>query len=374
MSVASIPARLRMEARSTTSLHEDETAFARIVTNELLDIKSIKMWRGAVAEFLGTGLLAIFTIGMGLKKEGEPGPPLLQAALGCGFFIAAIVSSLSNVSGAHLNPAVSIAFLVTRQISFTRFVVYTVFQTTGAVAGAGLLKVILPTMYVGNLGLTAPGPGITQYEALGIEILITFFFLFVILSLVDPGRDDLAGSVPLMVGLTLFANVLFAANLSGASMNPARAFGPAMILGNYEHQWVYWAGPLAGAVIGSLTYDWFFSTSPVEMDSLKKLAGKEVPKKDAGMYGLKDKVHDHDGHDDHNEEEEDYARHLLNQKLRREHTNGLPGDRSKGRFQLGSTGYLGSTGQLSTAGHASHRADDASINMADLEHAPESKI
>lgn len=74
-----------MEARSTTSLHEDETAFARIVTNELLDIKSIKMWRGAVAEFLGTGLLAIFTIGMGLKKEGEPGPPLLQVSFlgGC---------------------------------------------------------------------------------------------------------------------------------------------------------------------------------------------------------------------------------------------------------------------------------------------------
>lgn len=71
-----------MEARSTTSLHEDETAFARFVTHELLDIKSVRLWRGAIAEMVGTGLLAIFTIAMGLKKDGEAGPPLLQVGTG----------------------------------------------------------------------------------------------------------------------------------------------------------------------------------------------------------------------------------------------------------------------------------------------------
>ncbi|BFZ22537.1 hypothetical protein BsWGS_25576 [Bradybaena similaris] len=379
MSIASIPARLRQEARSTASLVEDESPFSRMITNELLDVKSPRMWRGAVAELIGTALLAIFTIGMGMKREGEEGPSLLQGALGTGFFLAALISALSNVSGAHVNPAISIGFLVTRQITIIRFVIYSLFQTAGAIAGAGLLKVIIPGEYIGNLGLITPGKGITLYEALGVEILTTFFLLFVTLSLVDPGRDDLAGSVPLMVGLTVTVNILFGANFSGACMNPARNFGPAMIMGTFDNIWIYWAGPMAGAVLGSLTYDWFFSTSPFELNSLKRLTGKEDDEKNTGVFGIKESEKDVNLQlDDDNEADDEVTRSLLKEKLRREYTNGVPreADRRgsnefrrslvKERFQMGSISQISTKEEVAMS--------NENINLGNLENAPESKV
>ncbi|CAG5122229.1 unnamed protein product [Candidula unifasciata] len=347
MSIASIPARLRAEARSTTSLDEDETAFSRMITNELLDIKSPRMWRGAVAELIGTALLAIFTIGIGMKKDGEEGPSwsMLQGAIGTGFFLAALISALSNVSGAHVNPAISIGFLFI--VNLTVFIL--------------------------------PGKEITVYEALGVEILTTFFLLFVTLSLVDPGRDDLAGSVPLMVGLTVTVNILFGANISGACMNPARSFGPAMILGDFEKNWIYWAGPMAGAVLGSLTYDWFFSSNPFEMNSLKKLTGKDDGRQSTGVFGIKENDKDLNLQiDDDNEGDDEATRSLLKEKLRREYTNGVvrESDRrdsaefrraaAKERFQMGSISQISSREEIAES--------NENINLGNLENAPESKV
>lgn len=112
------------------------------------------------------------------------------------------------------------------------------------------------------------------------------------------------------------------------------------------------------------------------MNSIKKLTGKEVAKKDSGVFGIKDKQHEKDlyAHDDHHEEEDDYNRHLLNQKLRREHTNGNPNEgRGRGlkdRFHLGSTGYLGSTGHLAHHDDKQH----ATVNVGEHDHSSESKM
>ncbi|KAI8767908.1 aquaporin AQPAn.G [Biomphalaria glabrata] len=272
MSIASIPDRLRDELSRG---HEGETIGQRLINRELNDLKNIAFWKGAVGEFVGCLLLVVFAVGMGLKQDGTEGPPLLQVAIGAGFLLAVLITALSTVSGGHVNPAISLGFLITGQISLVKCLVYILFQSAGAIAGAGLLKTTVPDSYVGTLGVVAPGEGVSSMEALGAEIIITFLLLFATLAMLDPGRSDMQGSVPLMVGLIVTVNALFAAPISGGCMNPIRSLGPAVIQENFENAWIYWVGPMIGAIVGSLCYDLLFATQPIGLRRLCK--SPEVP-------------------------------------------------------------------------------------------------
>ncbi|KAI8738020.1 aquaporin AQPAn.G, partial [Biomphalaria glabrata] len=130
------------------------------LNTEFDDITSISFWRACLAEFVGCLLLCFFAIGMGLHMPGTPEPPLLQNALGGGMFLGVLISALANVSGGHVNPAVTVGFAVLRQISLMRALCYIMFQSCGAITGSMLLRELVHPNMTGTLGVIAPPAGV----------------------------------------------------------------------------------------------------------------------------------------------------------------------------------------------------------------------
>ncbi|XP_029641699.1 aquaporin-like isoform X2 [Octopus sinensis] len=227
---------------------------------ELEDVKQPTFWQAVLAEFLGVALLVCFAVASGMSNENSPPNGLLFACISSGFFIAIIIGSLVHISGAHVNPAVSLAFAIIGDISWIRFIFYSMSQMLGSIAGAAYIRIITPSNMHGNLGVLTPGPGVSDLQAMLVEMLITFLLIFGILAAVDKGRKDSIGSVPLHVGLIVSVNLFAAINITGGAMNPCRAFGPAVITGVWTAHWAYWIGPLTGSIIGSVLYDKVFST------------------------------------------------------------------------------------------------------------------
>ena len=183
------------------------------IDRESSDLKSRGLWKAAAAELLGTLMLVLFGSGAGIFDPAHPhtAPSSVHVALEPGFYIAVIVTVLGNVSGGHVNPAISIGFVVTREITIVRFVVYVVAQTTGGIAGAGLLFLMTPaSLKQGSFGVISPGVGVTDGQAVICEFTITFLLLFGTFAMIDSGRTDIHGSVPLMIGFIVCINVFFA--------------------------------------------------------------------------------------------------------------------------------------------------------------------
>lgn len=228
---------------------------------EVKDVKSLDLWRACLAEFLGTGLLCFMAVGAGLAPKGSPPVSSVHIALEAGFFIAAIITTLNTVSGGHVNPAISLGFLLTGHIGLVRCFLYITSQTVGAIAGCGLLLALTPeNLQQGSFGVIAPGPNVTATQAFGAEVVITFLLDFSTFSFVDNGRHDLSGSVPFIIGIVVSLNIFAMFNVSGGCMNPARNFGPMVVTGNYAYAWVYWVGPMVGGGLGAVLYDKLFST------------------------------------------------------------------------------------------------------------------
>jgi MIP family channel proteins len=224
----------------------------------------------AVAEFLGT--LALVFIGAGsvviLSPSGAAG--LVGIALAHGLVLAIMVSNLGHVSGGHFNPAVSLGVWVVGKIETARMGVYVVAQLAGAAAGAGLLRWALPPDIWKRtfLGATQVGHqfGINDGKAVLIEATLTFFLVFTVFATAVDDRgafDKIAG---LAIGLVLTFDILVGGVLTGASMNPARSFGPALVAPKWTDFWVYLVGPVTGAVIGAALY-WFVFLRDREMVS-----------------------------------------------------------------------------------------------------------
>lgn len=212
--------------------------------------------RHFVAELVGTFAI-VFVGGAATMMAQQGAGNLLTVAAAYGLTLAVMVTATLRISG-HLNPAVTLGFLVTRRIEPLMAAVYVVAQLVGAMAAAYAQRGLFPA----DLFAAARGGGlsislaITGPQAFLIELLATLIFTFVVFgSAVDPQAPRLGG---LAIGLTATAEVLAFGPLTGAAMNPARAFGPAVASGVYEGQLVYWAGPIVGAVIAAVLYDQLF--------------------------------------------------------------------------------------------------------------------
>ena len=214
-----------------------------------------------VAEFFGPFALCIAGIGAIISTQGlDDGGNLVAVALAHGLAIGLMIAALGHISGGHFNPAVSISMLATGEIGLPRAIAYIVAQLLGAVAGAGLLTFVFPALgplgrnNAGvNLGLPGLGPDVTVNGALIMEVVMTFFLVLVIFgSAVDPrGPKAIA---PLAIGLTITMDILTGGRISGAAMNPARAFGPAIVQQDFTNWWIYWVGPIVGGLIAGLAY------------------------------------------------------------------------------------------------------------------------
>ncbi|XP_046345479.1 aquaporin-5-like [Haliotis rufescens] len=228
---------------------------ARMVTS-LDDIQSLRFWKAIAAEFLGTLLLVFVGCGSCVSKEAN----IVSIALCFGLSVATIVWMICHVSGGHINPAVTAAMLATRKISLARAVFYVIFQLLGSIVGAGLLYGLKDAGGKG-LGLTQVNEKIDPGRAVGIELFITLVLVFTVFASVDSKRKDLNGSTPLTIGLSVTMCHLFAIPFTGSSMNTARSFGPAVVMWEWTHHWVYWVGPIIGGVAAGLIYEHVFAVN-----------------------------------------------------------------------------------------------------------------
>jgi aquaporin TIP len=216
--------------------------------------------------FVGAGSVLAVSLAFSAARAGPEELPalagftLVGVALAHGLAIAVMASAVGHISGAHFNPAVTLGFLVTRRIAPSLAVVYWSMQFAAATAAAALLRWFFaePERQVVALGAPALGRGIDHWQGLVIEIVLTFFLVWVIFATAaDPGGTfkSIAG---LAIGLTITMDVLMGGPLTGAAMNPARAFGPELLAREWSDAWVWYAGPFAGGVLAALAYEWLY--------------------------------------------------------------------------------------------------------------------
>jgi MIP family channel proteins len=218
------------------------------------------MWEQLVAEVIGT--FALVFIGAGavvvLTPQLGGGTAILGVALAHALVLAVMVSNLGHISGAHFNPAVTIGVWVAGKIETARAGLYVVAQLVGAALGAGLLRLVLheDLWRDTSLGLTQINRAlqVTDLQAVLIEGILTFFLVFTVFATAIDDRGVFTSVAGLTIGLVLGFDILMGGTLTGASMNPARSFGPALIAGEWTDLWVYVVGPVSGAVVGASVY------------------------------------------------------------------------------------------------------------------------
>jgi aquaporin TIP len=211
--------------------------------------------RGMVAEFVAT--FALVLIGAGaVVLWGAGRLDLTGVALAHGIVLAVMVSVTAHISGGLVNPAVTIGLWVAGKLSGRKTLAYMVAQLLGAVAGAFLLKYLIPANVfdAGDGGGTVVDPSIAVGKAVLIEAAATFFLVFAVFGTAVDDRGPFSKTAGLTIGLVLTFDILAFGPWTGAAMNPARWFGPALATGTWADWWVWVVGPVAGGVIAAVVY------------------------------------------------------------------------------------------------------------------------
>ncbi len=205
-------------------------------------------WRRLFSEAFGTFLLVTVAVGGGIVNARFGGHAVSEAArvVSPALVVMAVILFMGAVSGAHLNPVVSLAFALRGDFPWRRVGPYVLAQFGGAILATLLLWALLGKQ--GSAGLTLPGPGISTATAMAWEILLTTGLISVVLGTAS-GAQQVGAMAAIGVGSYIALAGLFGAPVSGASMNPARSLGPALVLGDWTSWWAYLAGPTIGAVI-----------------------------------------------------------------------------------------------------------------------------
>ena len=204
--------------------------------------------------FVGAGTVVVTG---GLLGDELTSARLVAIALAHGLAIMLLVSATANISGGHTNPAVTLAAMITKRISIDAGILYILAQLIGAVAGAMLIAAVIPVLAQGNLGAHGLGLDVTVAGGLVTEIVLTFILVFTVFATaMDP--KGLTWLAPLAIGVAVLVDHLVGVPITGASMNPARSFGPALVGGTWSFHWVYWVGPAIGAAAAAIVYERIF--------------------------------------------------------------------------------------------------------------------
>ena len=218
-----------------------------------------------ISEFIGTLVLVLFGTGIAVVSGGN----LVATALAFGLAIVAMAYVIGGISGCHVNPAVSLAMLISKKMSIKDFICYVVSQILGALAGTLILFIVLKNTSIGTASLGANGYGTlsaTNINLLGAiitEVVLTFVFIYTILGVTsDSKKDSVAGIV---IGLTLTFVHLLGIKLTGTSVNPARSLAPAIFLGGkaLSQVWVFIVAPFLGGTLAALVFK-FLNTEKVK--------------------------------------------------------------------------------------------------------------
>jgi MIP family channel proteins len=246
----------------------------------------IAAWRSLASEFLAVMLFVFMGTGSVLAtvaRTGEvDGGAVAAIGFAFGLAIATMVYATANLSGGHLNPAVSIAIAIAMKMPILQAFAYVLAQVAGALVGSGLLRAVTPevlgqrvcwgcTTLAKNVQTTitlADGTvatyewSITQAQGVFFELIMTFILVFTVFSTAGVAADakSVGRFAPLSIGFAVLINVMAGANFTGGSLNPARSFGPAAISNVWTDHWVYWVGPISGGILAGLVYKYIFVT------------------------------------------------------------------------------------------------------------------
>lgn len=226
--------------------------------------------RRCLAEAIGTFFLVLIGPGAVMVNDYSNGAITHPGiALSFAFVVLAMVYALGHVSGAHINPAVTLAFWSLGRFRRAEVLPYVVAQCLGAVAASGVLVFLIGP--VGGIGATLPA--ITPGRALVVELILSFGLMLVIVAVATDQRVA-PGFAGLAIGLTVGFGAMVGGPLTGASMNPARSLGPAVVGGLWASHWIYWLGPIGGMVLAARVYDYL---RPVSASDAAPALGVEGP-------------------------------------------------------------------------------------------------
>ncbi len=226
------------------------------------------MVRSASAELIGTAILVFagtsVAVGAILERPTAGGAyDSLAVALAFGLALVALVGALGHVSGAHLNPAVTLALATRKKFPWGFVPAYVAAQFGGGVVGAlgTWLAYGGPARSKASLAATFPAAGVSDLRAVAVELLITFVLVLVIMSVATDERVPSTSTASVSVGFALAAAVFIGGPVTGGAVNPARALGPMIVAGDLTAFWVYLVGPVVGAALAALVYDRFLAAA-----------------------------------------------------------------------------------------------------------------
>ena len=199
-------------------------------------------------ELIGTFILvyAITSAATVYSKSGQLG--VIGIGLVHAFVLTAIVFAIGYKSGAHVNPAVTVAFLITKRMNAIDGIFYIIFQIIGGILAAAVVFTIFGSAISSSVTLPSDG---NISRAFILETVMTFTLVYIVLTTAATASNKIAPLAGLAIGLTLGFNVIFGGSISGGSLNPARSFGPALISGNFSYNWIYWIAPVIGSLIAA---------------------------------------------------------------------------------------------------------------------------
>jgi len=248
------------------------------------DVRRLTFWRSLLAEFLGTMFLVLIGCGSWADVDKRAYLFAVKVALAFGLTLAAILYCMRSLGEPHLNPAVSLAMLVTRRTSVIKLALCVVCQFLGAILGAAFVKAITVGNVYTESGCTIPMANVSDGQGFGAEFFATFFYVFIVFACYDKAKAGEEVVTPFVIGLTYAAVILFALPYSGGSANTARSFGPALVNNVWKGHWIYWFGPLFGGIAGGGVYDLIFSTKS-SFTRIKSCLMVFHPRDDSGTSG-----------------------------------------------------------------------------------------
>jgi MIP family channel proteins len=231
------------------------------------EVFTLKMGRQAyVAEFIGTFALVFFgsmpfIVYFAALGFSDPQSSFLAIALADGLILMVMFYTLGHISGCHINPAITITAVALRKLDFDDGIAYLLAQVFGAILAGVVDWIIQPGWGPRvNFGLPAPSQIIGQSEIIAafVELIITFFLMLSVYAVLYSGKVHPAAT-GLLIGMTLAADILIVGPLTGGAANPARWLGPAVASLDFQSAWVYWVGPVAGALLGGFTYEYLLT-------------------------------------------------------------------------------------------------------------------
>lgn len=226
-----------------------------------------------LAEFIGTFALVFCGTGaITIDEVTKGGVSHIGIAITFGLIVMSMIYALGDKSGAHINPAVTLAFAIHRSFEWKETIPYLVSQCAGAIAASFLLRFLFPT----SIWLGATLPAGSGLQSLILESILTFFLMLVILNVAHGSKEQglFAG---IAIGGVVLLEAMFAGPICGASMNPARSLGPAIAGGHFQFLWVYIAGPVSGALIAVPIYTLLKTNPPKEKTPLTAPTPEKTP-------------------------------------------------------------------------------------------------